>query len=203
MKHKKMNHHKNIIKAFITTKVITDTLRLIPSSHQTKNWRENTTWYQNSRKNTCEKYQRNLIEKIICTECKKTTDRINIRKNIIQSKFSFVNDVDGFDWTEDFDGKVLLNNDIYYFNFKMICDQGGSQTRSMREVYWFIDSQINYIEKNNDINVKFINILDGNGNSKHLFQYKNLEQYMNKSKDNIYIGDLYNFRKWWDDIIIK
>ena len=35
-----------------------------------------------------------------------------------------------------------------YINFKMICDRGGSQTRSLREVYHFITTQLNYLKQN-------------------------------------------------------
>ncbi len=36
---------------------------------------------------------------------------------------------------KNFDGKIIKNNNIYYFNLKFICDTGGSQTRTLREIY--------------------------------------------------------------------
>lgn len=48
-----------------------------------------------------------------------------------------------------------------YFNLKFVCDSGGAQTRTLREVYHFIESQMRYLINSNTDNVYFINILDG------------------------------------------
>ena len=46
----------------------------------------------------------------------KTDDRINIESNeIINKKNPMINN-DGYEWTENFDGKIIKNNNIYYFN---------------------------------------------------------------------------------------
>ena len=59
---------------------------LIPSSYyQTKKWRLNRKWYKNGKSNECEKYQINLIEKIIINKLEKTDDRINMETNEIIS----------------------------------------------------------------------------------------------------------------------
>ena len=64
------------------------------------------------------------------------------------------------DYTEDFDGVQTVNNKKIYINLKCIVGKGGAQTRSLREVYWFIDGQLNVLKNTND-DVYFVNILDG------------------------------------------
>ena len=32
---------------------------------------------------------------------------------------------DGYECTENFDGKIIINNNIYYFNLKFVCESGG------------------------------------------------------------------------------
>ena len=100
---------------------------LIPSAcYQTKIWRQNQFWYKNSKSNECEKYQINLIEKIIKHKLTKTDDRINMEScQIINKKHPNINN-DGYEYIENFDGKIILNNNIYYFNLKFVCDSGGS-----------------------------------------------------------------------------
>lgn len=169
---------------------------LIPLSYyQTKQWRRN--WYINGKSNECEKYQIYLIEKIIKEKLNKTNDRINMETNeIINKKNPNVND-DGYEWIENFDGKLVKNNNIYYFNLKFVCDNGGAQTRTLREVYHFIKYQLEYLVKFKINNVYFINILDGNTCYNNMNKYKyliNKEKYKNVNK-NIFIGSLYDFQK--------
>ena len=33
-----------------------------------------------------------------------------------------MNYIDGYEWTENFDGKINLNDKIIYFNLKFVCD---------------------------------------------------------------------------------
>lgn len=85
------NNHKNIKQILIIQKYIRGYLTrkyiLIPSSfYQTKDWRKNRNWYKNGKSNECEKYQINLIEKIIAIKLMKTDDRINMETNKIISK---------------------------------------------------------------------------------------------------------------------
>jgi len=140
---------------------------LISSELQTKNWRKNQSWYQNGRKNECEKYQLKKLEslidqKIIC----KSNLRLNFRtlrlelcKNPLNHKF-------GFDYTEDLDGHWTINNIDMYLNLKFICDSGGAQTRSIREVYHFIRLQFEYLLSNPGC---FVNILDGDTSYKFIY----------------------------------
>ena len=170
---------------------------LIPSSYyQTKNWRKNKKWYKKGKSNECEIYQINLIEKIINIKLNKTNDRINTEtNNIIDNRNPLVNS-DGYEWTENFDGKIIKNEIIYYFNLKFVCDSGGSQTRSLREVYHFIKYQLEYLLIFKISNVYFINILDGNTCYNNMEKYKyliNKQKYENIKK-YIFVGDTYEFQ---------
>jgi hypothetical protein len=173
---------------------------LIPSSYyQTKIWRKKRNWYKNGKYNECEKYQINLIEKIIKTKLLKTHDRINMETNeIISNKNPMKND-DGYEWSENFDGKIIKTN-TYYYNLKFVCDNGGAQTRTLREVYYFIKHQLDYLKINiekNDTAIYFINILDGDTSYNNIEKFKFLitkEQYKNVSK-YVFIGSLYEFQR--------
>ena len=88
---------------------------------------------------------------------------------------------DGYEWSENFDGLLLINNKKYYFNLKFVCGNGGSQTRTLREVNHFIKYQLEYLIKYNNINnnIYFINILDGDAS------YNNMNKFiflLNKKK---------------------
>lgn len=171
---------------------------LIPSSYyQTKEWRKNQIWYNNGKHNECEKYQINLVEKILLIKLNKTNIRIYIEELKLCNIYNPNVYENGYEYTENFDSYIFINNITYYFNFKFVCDKGGSQTRTLREVYNFIKYQLDYLLKNNINNIYFINILDGDtcyDNMNKLNYIKNKEIY-NKFKKYIYIGDLYNFQK--------
>jgi hypothetical protein len=169
---------------------------LIPQSiYQTKQWRKE--WYKNGKSNECEKYQIDLIEKIIKCKISKTNDRINMESNNIINKKYPMKDNDGYEWSENFDGKIKKNKNIYYFNLKFVCDKGGAQTRTLREVYHFIKYQVEHLIKFNSDNIYFINILDGNTSYDNIDKFKyliNKEKYKNFTQ-NIFIGSLHDFQK--------
>jgi len=173
--------------------------KLIPSSYyQTKEWRKNRFWYKTGKSNECEKYQIKLIEYIITpNKLIKTDERINIETNeIINKKNPMINN-DGYEWSENFDGKIIKNNNIYFFNIKFVCDVGGAQTRSLREVYHFIKYQLEYLIKFNTNNIYFINILDGDTSYKNMNKFEYLikkDKYINII-NYVFIGSLYNFQK--------
>lgn len=176
-------------------------MNLVSAEEQTKQWRKLQKWYFSGKKNECEIYQRELIEKIINNKCLKTNDRIKISEKIIKSNSNPHKKNDGYDWTENFDGKVKYDDNTYYFNLKFVCDKGGSQTRTLQLVYLFIKYQIKYIIKNNIENVYFINILDGDESYNNLdkFMYLINQEKYNKSKKYIYVGDMKNFYEWWSE----
>lgn len=171
---------------------------IISSEYQTKNWRKKQIWYKNGKSNECEKYQINNIEKIKKIKINKTNDRINIEKLIIDNYKNPIKNNDGYEYTENFDGKIIINNNIYYFNLKFVCDKGGAQTRTLREVYHFIKYQLDYLVKHKKNNIYFINILDGDTsfNSMNKFLYLlNKDKYLHIKK-NVFINDLYHFQEY-------
>lgn len=133
------------------------------SCYQTKEWRRNRKWYKTGKLNECEKYQIDLLEKILCLKLNKTNERINMETIEIINKMKPMILENGYEWSENFDGKITIKENIYYFNLKFICDAGGAQTRTLREVYHFIKYQLEYlcISTHNKKNIYFINILDG------------------------------------------
>lgn len=180
---------QKIVRKFLIKKNI-----LISSSYyQTKQWRKNRYWYNGGKYNECEKYQIKLIEKILKININKTHERLNIENlTIMNIKYPLKNN-NGYEFTENFDGKITINNKIYYFNLKFVCDNGGAQNRTLREVYHFIKTQIKYLINNNDNNIYFINILDGDTcyNNQNKFNYL----FLNKKIENIFVGDIYTFQK--------
>ena len=111
---------------------------------------------------------------------------------------------DGFEWTEDFDGYI----DEYkmYINLKMVCSSGGAQTRSLREVYHFINAQLNYLKNNiNKTKIFFINILDGDESHRNMSKFEYLiskKKYLTIKK-NIYVGNMKNFHHWFNTQFAK
>jgi hypothetical protein len=127
----------------------------------------------------------------------KTDDRINMETNEIISKKNPMINNDGYEWSENFDGLLIKNNNKYYFNLKFVCDNGGSQTRTLREVYHFIKYQMKYLIKFNMNNIYFINILDGDTIYNNMDKFKFLiskEKYKQVIK-YVFIGSLYDFQK--------
>lgn len=182
---------QSVIRGFLQRKRI-----LIPSSRfQTKKWRKSRVWYHNGKKCECEKYQRALIEKIINGKCNKTNERINMNTYELKSLNYPCKYDNGFEWTEDFDGK----NGNFYYNLKFVCDKGGAQTRSLREVYHFIKAQLNYLTDPQNEKKGFINILDGDTSYYYMSKFRylvNNEKYKNVKK-YIFVGDLNEFQDWF------
>ena len=172
---------------------------IVPGLQQTKDWRKAQSWYIDGKHNECEIFQRKKIEEIMNVECAKTNMRFNTETIQLEMITRPLDNDNGFEWTEDFDGLSIINEKKFYFNLKFICDAGGAQTRSLREVYHFVKCQLEYLNKYQLENIYFINILDGNTCIKHLSKFKYLikkEQYT-KIINNIFIGDLYTFNDWY------
>jgi len=144
-----------------------------------------------------EDYQRSKISEGTGIECKKTSMRINLRNNKLEN-ISHPNTQDnGFDYSEDFDGFQYFNNNHVYYNFKCIVGSGGSQTRSLREVYNFINGQLNVLKS--EKNVYFANILDGDESynaMKHFNYLISLTEY-ESVKNKLYVGDLKGYFDWF------
>ncbi len=148
-----------------------------------------------------EDYQRQKIIEGTGSKCDKTNMRINLRTNKMKEIAQPNTKEDGFDYSEDFDGVQVINNIKIYINLKCIVGKGGAQTRSLREVYWFIEGQLNVLKENKEI--YFANILDGDEASfcmpkfNHILSLSDFESV----KCNVYIGDLKGYFTWVEDKI--
>lgn len=97
-----------IIQKYIKGYLIRKGIVIQNSCYQTKEWRKNKIWYKNGKYNEYEKYQIESIEKLIGIKLDKTHDRINIEQNkILHNKHPNVSN-DGYEWTENFDGKIMV-----------------------------------------------------------------------------------------------
>jgi hypothetical protein len=178
----------------------------VPAHAQTKDWRKEQPWWKGGKKNECELFQRMQVEQITGKTCPKTTWRINKRTLQMKELSNPMTNHDGFDWTEDFDGEqknCLGKNGVNYrllYNFKMVCDAGGAQTRTLREVSEFAEAQLKLLIRENKCNTYFINILDGDQSHlrKSLFNYLlELPDY-ETVKEKVFISDMYTFKSWYE-----
>ena len=161
---------------------------IIEAALQTKDWRSRQPWYRNGRHNECEKFQRSLVEKITGRPCDLTHNRIHMLTGNIRILKNPLSADDGFEWSETFDGiQTLDNGRILFYNLKMICSEGGSQTRSLREVFHFIMAQ----QRADPSKYCFINILDGDACHRHMNKLRS------KATENIFVGDMKDFAQWF------
>lgn len=172
---------------------------LVSSFYQTKIWRQKQSWYKNGKNNECEIFQRNLINKITQENCVKTKYRINFITKELLIYHSPNRQDDGYEWTEDFDGFISSNKRNFYFNLKFICEAGGAQTRSLREVYHFILLQLEHILKYKTTDLYFVNILDGNECFKNMnkFSYLLKKSEFSEIQKYIFVGDMTKFESWF------
>lgn len=172
---------------------------LISSIEQTKQWRTSQEWYKNGKSNECENYQIRCIEQITGLQLiKQKGIRLNMFTFDLKSKKNPLKDVDGYEWTEDFDGLFEHQSITFYINLKFVCDQGGAQTRTLREVYHFIATQLQHVKKNPDKNIYFINILDGNESFRNMSKFKYLlKSFIYDKVDKVFVGDMKQFEEFW------
>jgi hypothetical protein len=146
---------------------------------------------------TPEKYQRATIVDLTGIPCPKNNMRINLRTNEMK-EVAFPNlNPDGFDYSENFDGSQIVNGNTIYVNLKCVVGSGGSQTRSLREVYWFIKGQLNVLKNTSD-KLYFANVLDGDEAHSVMDKYQHLlsnPEYDNV-KSHVYVGDLRDYLLW-------
>ena len=201
-----LNEILNSVANAATTTAATTTAATtpVPSKLQTKNWRREQQWYKGGRKTECEKVQRIQIETITGKKCPKTHTRINKRTYQMKPFSNPMKNPDGYDWTEDCDGEQQLvgkDGTTYklLYNCKMVCDAGGTQTRTLRDVYEFIEAQLHVLLLGNHANVYFINILEGNQSylrKKHFIYLLNLPEYASV-KEKVFIDDMCAFDAWF------
>jgi hypothetical protein len=144
-----------------------------------------------------EEFQRKKIIEGTGIECNKTKARINIRTNELKEISCPNVEDDGFDYTEDFDGVQIIKNNKVYINMKCIVGKGGAQTRSLREVYWFIEGQLNILQ--NTENIYFANILDGDEAHSVMSKYNYIVALKKSVKNKIYVGDLKGYFIWFKE----
>ena len=188
-------------------------LEIIESKNQNKLWRSKCSWYKNGKSNECELYQKKILKQLLEYVPNKCNDRINMENVEIVRKSNPMTEVNGFEYTEDFDGKIVSNENTFYFNLKFCCDNGGAQTRTLRLVYDFIKYQIKYLKKmhqdmnKNNKSIYFVNILDGDTCSSNInkFMYLLEEKDATIIKKYIFIGDMFEFSKNKDflELLIK
>lgn len=171
------------------------------SINQTKNWRKSQEWYKNGKSNECELYQIKLLKHICGNDKIKINKgfRINLETYELEKCMRPFCKDNGFEYTEDIDVIYKNNNKELYINLKMICDKGGSQTRTLREVYHFIKAQIQYISTHNN-NITFINILDGDTSYSQINKFNYLLNKSNIDKSRLFIGDMYKFNNYFQNI---
>jgi hypothetical protein len=178
--------------------------KLIPSIYQTVKWRQNQIWYKNGLKNECEKYQKNIIENITKSPIKRTNKRFNLINHnfeIIKNPYMKMNH---FEYSENMDGYQQIGENEIYYNLKMIISKGGFQNRSLQNTYYFIKCQLEYLKENKYKNIKFVNILDGSYCNQNIekFNYLHNKEKYNIIKNKVYIGDSYDYEKWFNENII-
>lgn len=172
---------------------------IVQSRYHTKHWRKLQPWYFTGRHNECEKYQMRCIEQIIHgkrvdDKLQRSTFRLNLFTNEIQSLSNPLLKNNGYEWTENFDAQLQTQSKLLLFNLKFIVGEGGAQTRSLREVYHFIRTQLTYLKCNPTTNICFINILDGDACEKSRSKFVYLLSKFN-DKQNIFVGDMFEFQQ--------
>ena len=146
-----------------------------------------------------EEFQRRQIELGTGVLCPPTHMRINWRTNEMVDITQPMREEDGFDYTEDFDGKQEFAEKDVYNNFKSVVGTGGSQTKTLRDQsYRFISEQLNYLVKHKTTTIYFANIFDGDVAAAVMdkFDYlMDLPEY-SEVKQYVYVGDLRGYFEW-------
>jgi hypothetical protein len=107
--------------------------------------------------------------------------------------------IDGFDYTENFDGKQTFSGNTVWINLKSVVGKGGSQTRTLRdECYHFVNAQLNYLLKTKETGCYFANIFDGDeADAKmRMFDYLLSLPEFAEVKKYVYVGDLRGYFAW-------
>lgn len=146
-----------------------------------------------------EDFQRQAIIDGTGVPCAKTDVRINLRTNTLREIAHPNKHDDGFDYSEDFDGVQLTPTGNIYVNLKCIVGKGGAQTRSLREVYWFVQGQLNVLKSGAGAPAYFANVLDGDEAAAVLPKFTYLlsrPEFADVSK-KVYVGDLKGYFDWF------
>jgi hypothetical protein len=146
-----------------------------------------------------EKYQRQQVQLGTGHPCPTTQTRIHRRRYSLCDVYDPMTREDGYDYTENFDGKQRIMDRDVYINFKCVVGQGGAQTRTLRDqTYAFIEAQLAYCLKTKTHRCYFANILDGDeaaASMKHFHYLLALPEFADVRK-YIYVGDLKGYFGW-------
>jgi hypothetical protein len=144
-----------------------------------------------------ELFQRAAIVEGTGRPCPKTKMRINKRQNTMCDIACPMKKEDGFDYTEDFDGKQEFNQTTVWINLKSVVGTGGAQTRALRECYHHVEAQLNYLLKSKKQDY-FANVFDGDEAARQmrLFRYLLDLPEFDKVEDRVYVGDLKGYFAW-------
>jgi hypothetical protein len=144
-------------------------------------------------------YQREKIIEGTKIPCSQTIVRINKRTGQMHTIAHPMKHINGFDYTENFDGMQQIGETTVWINLKSVVGKGGSQTRTLRdECYPFIEAQLNYLLTANTTTCLFANIFDGEEAAARMpmFHYLlNLPEFASVKKC-VYIGDLQGYFDW-------
>ena len=154
----------------------------------------NTTWLEN--------WQRCTLESII-NACVPKSDhlRFNVINATLQPMRQFHDQTQPFAWTEDFDGMFIRNGQRYLVNFKFTNNGGGQQNRTMRELYHYIRTQVDYLNNNPDCDDIILNILDGDALSPNIQHFQLILNGLDQGiAGQIFIGDTYTLQQNWPNI---
>jgi hypothetical protein len=146
-----------------------------------------------------EDYQREQITQGTGFPCATTKTRINWRKNEMVENSQPMRKEDGFDYTENFDGKQEISGKTIWVNLKSVVGTGGSQTRTLRdECYPFINAQLHYLNKSQKTDCYFANIFDGDeaAAKMKMFHYLLHLPEFSTVKKYVYVGDLKGYFEW-------
>lgn len=155
----------------------------------TTNTRKNQPWYKTGKSNECEMFQKEQVEQVTTIPLQTTYTRVHLPTSTLHA-IRYPNKLqDGFDYTENFDGVQSFGDITIYYNLKMVCGQGGAQTRTLREVYHFIRSQLSIA----NTTTLFVNILDGDESQRHMDKFEHLTS----RTPHVFVGNLLDFRDWY------
>jgi len=146
-----------------------------------------------------EEYQKEQIVLGTGRPCNNTQTRINWRKNEMTENAQPMRKEDGFDYTENFDGRQVFAPNTVWVNLKSVVGTGGSQTRTLRdECYPFVNAQLDYLLKSKKTNCFFANIFDGDEawSKMKMFQYLLGLPEFSTVKKYVYVGDLKGYFAW-------
>lgn len=144
-------------------------------------------------------YQVQTILSVTCRACPSTQMRINWRSLEMVEKVHPMQHEDGFDYTENFDGKQIFNDKTVWVNLKSVVGTGGSQTRTLRdECYAFVSYQLAYLLKSCRTDCFFANVFDGDEAFRRMPMFRYLLELPEFAsvKKYIYVGDLREYCEW-------